>query len=62
MWPTRATIKTSLVERETLAVRQHHRRLTRKTKGFSKALPWLEQQLWLSLAYTHVVWPHDRLS
>jgi hypothetical protein len=62
MWPTSATIETSLVEREKLAVRQHHRRLTRKTKGFSKALPWLEQQLWLSLAYTHVVWPHDRLS
>jgi IS1 family transposase len=62
MLPTSATINTSCVERENLAFRQHNRRLTRKTHGFSKELPWLEKQLWLSLAYTHVVWPHDSLS
>jgi hypothetical protein len=55
--PTSATIKTSVVEREHLALRQHHRRLTRKTKAFSQELPWLETQLWVSRAYTHVVWP-----
>jgi hypothetical protein len=59
--PTSATINTSFVERENLALRQHNRRLTRKTNAFSKELPWLEKQLWLSLAYTHVVLPHARL-
>jgi IS1 family transposase/transposase-like protein len=62
MLPTSATINTSFVERENLAFRQHNRRLTRKTNGFSKELPWLEKQLWLSLAYTHLVLPHDSLS
>jgi len=59
--PTSATINTSFVERENLAFRQHNRRLTRKTNAFSKELPWLEKQLWLSLAYTHLVLPHDSL-
>jgi IS1 family transposase len=59
--PTSATINTSVVEREHLALRQHHRRLTRKTHAFSKELPWLEQPLWLSLAYTHVVLRHESL-
>jgi IS1 family transposase/transposase-like protein len=59
--PTSATINTSFVERENLALRQHNRRLTRKTNAFSKELPWLEKQLWLSLAYTHLVLPHDSL-
>ena len=27
-----------------------------------KELPWLEKQLWLSLAYTHLVLPHDSLA
>jgi hypothetical protein len=62
MWPTSATITTSVVEREHLAFRQHHRRLTRQTNGFSKALPWLEKQRWLSLASTPLVLPHDRVS
>jgi IS1 family transposase/transposase-like protein len=59
--PTSATINTSFVERENLALRQHNRRLTRKTNAFSKQLPWLEKQLWLSVAYTHLVLPHDSL-
>jgi IS1 family transposase len=59
--PTSATINTTVVERENLALRQHNRRLTRKTTAFSKERPWLEKQLWLSLAYTHVVLPHDSL-
>jgi IS1 family transposase len=59
--PTSATINTSFVEREHLALRQHNRRLTRKTNAFSKELPWLEKQLWLSLAYTQLVLPHDSL-
>ena len=59
--PTSATIKTSVVAREHLARRQHNRRLTRTTKAFSTERPWLEKQLWLALAYTPVVLPHDRL-
>jgi IS1 family transposase/transposase-like protein len=62
MLPTSTTINTSVVERENLAFRQHNRRLTRKTNAFSKELPGLEKQRWLSLAYTHVVLPHDSLS
>jgi hypothetical protein len=62
MLPTSVTINTSVVKREKLAFRQHNRRLTCKTNAFSKELPWLEKQLWLSLAYTHVVLPHDSLS
>ena len=42
-------------------LRQHVRRLTRKTNGFSKELSWLEKHLWLSLAYYHLVLPHDGL-
>jgi hypothetical protein len=54
-------VNTSFVERENLTLRQHNRRLTRKTNGFSKELSWLEKQLWLSLAYYHLVLPHDSL-
>lgn len=59
--PTSATINPSVVAREKLALRQPTRRLTRKTKAFSKELPGLATQLWWSLAYTHVVLPHDSL-
>ena len=59
--PTSTTINTSYVERENLTLRQHNRRLTRKTNGFSKELTWLEKQLWLSLAYYHLVLPHESL-
>lgn len=55
---TRQKINTSFVERQNLTLRQHNRRLTRKTNGFSKELSWLEKQLWLSLAYYHLVLPH----
>jgi hypothetical protein len=47
--------------RENLTLRPHNRRLTRKTTGFSKELPWLEKQLWLILAYYHLVLPHTSL-
>ena len=55
------TINTSFVERDNLTCRQHNRRLTRKTTGFSKELPWFEKQLWLSLAYYHFCLPHQSL-
>lgn len=59
--PTSQTINTSFVERDNLTLRQQNRRLTRKTNGFSKELSWLEKQLWLSLAYYHLVLPHQSL-
>ena len=58
---TSSTINTSFVERDNLTWRQHNRRLTRKTNGFTKELPWMEKQLWLTLAYYHLCLPHDSL-
>jgi IS1 family transposase len=57
-----ATINTSFVERENLTLRQHTRRLTRDTSGFSKDSGWLETQLWLVMAYYHLVLPHASLA
>jgi IS1 family transposase len=56
--PSSTTVNTSFIERDNLTQRDHNRRLTRKTSGFSKELPWLEKQLWLSLAYYHFCLPH----
>jgi IS1 family transposase len=55
------SINTSFVERDNLTLRQQNRRLTRKTLGFSKELGWLERQLWVALAYYHLVLPHASL-
>lgn len=58
---TSETINTSFIERNNLTQRQSNRRLTRRTIGFSKGLSWFERQLWLSLAYYHLVLPHHSL-
>lgn len=58
---TSQMVNTSFVERENLTLRQSNRRLTRRTNAFSKELSWLEKQLWLSLAYYHLVVPHHSL-
>ena len=55
------SVNTSFVERENLTLRQSNRRLTRKTNGFAKELGWFERQLWLSLAYYHLVLPQGSL-
>lgn len=57
-----SAINTSFIERENLTLRQHTRRLTRKTNGFSKDCGWMETQLWLVLAYYHLVLPHVSLA
>lgn len=59
--PISTTINTSFVERENLTPRQYNRRLTRKTNAFNKELTWLEKQLWLSLAYYHLMLPRGSL-
>jgi IS1 family transposase len=56
------TINTSFVERDNLTLRQHTRRLTRDTNGFSKDSGWLETHLWLVMAYYHLVLPHASLA
>jgi IS1 family transposase/transposase-like protein len=59
--PVSNTINTSFVERDNLTQRQINRRITRRTNGFSKELLWFEKQLWLSMAYYHLVLPHHSL-
>lgn len=59
--PVSRTINTSFVERDNLTQRQSNRRLTRRTNGFSKEITWFEKQLWVSLAYYHLVRPHHSL-
>jgi len=59
--PVSSTVNPSFVERDNLTQRQSNRRLTRRTNGFSKDLTWFEKQLWLSLAYYHLVLPHQSL-
>jgi len=59
--PVSETVNTSFVERDNLTQRQSNRRLTRHTNGFSKEITWFEKQLWVSLAYYHLVLPHHSL-
>jgi hypothetical protein len=59
--PVSQTVNTSFVERDNLTQRQSNRRLTRRTNGFSKDLTWFEKQVWVSLAYYHLVLPHESL-
>ena len=49
------------MERDNLTQRQSNRRLTRRTNGYSKEITWFEKQLWVSLAYYHLVLPHHSL-
>jgi hypothetical protein len=56
-----ARVAASLTRRTINTLRQHNRRLTRKTTGFSKELVWFEKQVWLALADYHLVVPHISL-
>lgn len=59
--PVSQAINTSFVERNNLTLRQHSRRLTRKTNGFSKVLRNLEAQVILVMAYYNFVRSHCSL-
>jgi len=59
--PVSQAINTSFVERNNLTLRQHSRRLTRKTNGFSKVLRNLEAQVILVMAYYNFVLSHCSL-
>jgi IS1 family transposase len=59
--PVSQTLNTRFVERDNLTQRQHNRRLTRRTTGFSKDITGFKKQLWLSLAHYHLVLPHESL-
>jgi len=59
--PVSQAINTSYVERHNLNLRQHSRRLTRKTNGFSKVKRNLEAQVLLVMAYYNFVLSHGAL-
>jgi len=59
--PVSQAINTSFVERNNLTLRQHSRRLTRKTNGFSKVQRNLEAQVILVMAYYNFVLSHGTL-
>ena len=54
-------INTAGIERQNLTLRQHSRRLMRKTNGFSKIKPNLEAQVLLTMAYYNFVLYHGSL-
>jgi hypothetical protein len=56
--PVSKSVNTSFIERNNLTLRQHSRRLGRKTNGFSKDISKLEAQLCLALGYYHFVKEH----
>lgn len=59
--PASRQVNTAFVERQNNTMRQHNRRFTRKSLGFSKKGYWLERQLHLSLGYYHFCLPHGGL-
>ena len=59
--PVSQHINTAFVERQNNTMRQHNRRFTRKTLGFSKEDYWLERQVHLCLGYCHFCLPHGGL-
>lgn len=56
--PVSKNVNISFIERNNLTLRQHSRRLGRKTNGFSKDISKLEAQLYLALGYYHFVKEH----
>jgi hypothetical protein len=59
--PASRRVNTAFVERQNNTMRQHNRRFTRKTLGFSKKRYWMERQLHLCVGYYHFCLPHSGL-
>jgi len=55
------TINTSFVERSNLTLRQHNKRVERKSQGYSKLKIFLIRQTTLSIAYYNFCLPHFSL-
>ena len=55
-------VNTAFIERVNLSLRQHSRRLTRKTNGFSKKQRNLKAQILLVMAYYNFVLSHRSLT
>ena len=56
--PVSNSVNTSFIERNNLTLRQHSRRLGRKSNGFSKDIRKLGVQLYLALGYYHFAKEH----
>jgi len=54
-------INTAFVERQNGTMRQHNRRFTRKTNGFSRESDWMDYQLHLCIGYYHFCLAHSGL-
>lgn len=54
-------VNTSFIERSNLTMRQHNKRVERKSQGFSKMKYYLEKQMSLSIAYYNFCLPHRSL-
>jgi len=59
--PASRHVNPAFVERQNNTMRQHNRRFTRKSLGFSKKRYWLERQLHLCVGYYHFCLPHGGL-
>jgi hypothetical protein len=59
--PASRRVNTAFVERQNNTMRQHNRRFTRKTLGFSKKRYWMERQLHLCVGDYHFCLPHSGL-
>jgi hypothetical protein len=59
--PASRRVNTAFVERQNKTMRQHNRRFTRKTLGFSKKRYWMERQLHLCVGDYHFCLPHSGL-
>ena len=58
---TSSKINTSFIERSNLTMRQHNKRIERKSQGFSKLKHFFEKQLSLSVAYYNFCLPNNGL-
>ena len=59
--PVSTAINTAFIERSNLTVRQHNKRVERKTQGFSKLKYFFKKQMSLSIAYYNFCLPHGSL-